>query len=176
MFYYAVQVVTGKEKAFIKNAKIALEKINSNIEVIFLTRRLNIRKEGKNSWVEQPLFSSYVFLKCYSEISDFTVDTITKLPDFYHFLPSNAQLKPMHRHDVELLEHFNSIGQSLGPSIVHFDAEDRIVVHKGPLQGLEGNIIKVDRRKKRAKICIDFNDSPILIDLAFEILDKKSTS
>ena len=35
MFYYAVQVVTGKEKAFIKNAKIALEKINSNIEVIF---------------------------------------------------------------------------------------------------------------------------------------------
>jgi transcription termination/antitermination protein NusG len=40
------------------------------------------------------------------------------------------------------------------------------------LMGLEGCIIKVNRRKRRAKIRLDMNDSPILFDLGFEILEK----
>ncbi|MCL2557796.1 MAG: antitermination protein NusG, partial [Treponema sp.] len=40
-----------------------------------------------------------------------------------------------------------------------------------PLKGLEGRIIKVDKRKKRAKIRLDLYDESFAIDLAFEIID-----
>ena len=41
---------------------------------------------------------------------------------------------------------------------------------EGPLKGLEGLIIKVDKRKKRAKIKMDFANDSILIDLGFELI------
>jgi len=37
--------------------------------------------------------------------------------------------------------------------------------------GLEGRIIKVDRRKRRAKIQLEMNDSPISFDLGFDVLE-----
>jgi transcriptional antiterminator NusG len=40
----------------------------------------------------------------------------------------------------------------------------------GPLLGLEGKIIKVDRRKKRAKIKLNLYDDSFTVDLAFEVI------
>lgn len=57
-------------------------------------------------------------------------------------------------------------------SKVYFNEEDRIVVSEGPLKGLEGRIIKVDKRKGRAKIKLDFYDNSFAIDLAFEIISR----
>jgi transcription antitermination factor NusG len=36
---------------------------------------------------------------------------------------------------------------------------------------MEGKIIKVDRRKRRAKIQLEMNDSPMTFDLAFEVIE-----
>jgi transcriptional antiterminator NusG len=41
---------------------------------------------------------------------------------------------------------------------------------EGPLMGLEGRIIKVDRRKGRAKINLDLYNDSFTIDLAFEVI------
>jgi transcriptional antiterminator NusG len=57
-----------------------------------------------------------------------------------------------------------------GKSKVYFDANSRIVVTEGPLMGLEGKIIKVDKRKGRAKIKLDLYNDSFSIDLAFELL------
>jgi len=51
-------------------------------------------------------------------------------------------------------------------------ARNRIVVLHGPLSGLEGRIIKVDQRKKRAKIALDLCSDSFTIDLAFEVIEK----
>ena len=40
------------------------------------------------------------------------------------------------------------------------------------MQGLEGFIVKVDKRKKRAKISLDFAKENFLIDLAFDVLEE----
>jgi len=37
---------------------------------------------------------------------------------------------------------------------------------------IEGKIIKVDRRKKRAKVVLDLYDEAFSIDLAFEVIEK----
>jgi transcriptional antiterminator NusG len=62
-------------------------------------------------------------------------------------------------------------GPVAGISKVYFDQNSRIVVVEGPLAGLEGNIIKVDKRKRRAKVKLDVYDDSFAIDLAFETLE-----
>jgi transcriptional antiterminator NusG len=46
------------------------------------------------------------------------------------------------------------------------------VVISGPLSGLEGRIIKADKRKGRAKVKLDLYGDSFCIDLAFEVLVK----
>jgi transcription antitermination factor NusG len=58
-------------------------------------------------------------------------------------------------------------------ALVRFDDNDRIVVIEGPLKGLEGSIIKVDKRKQRAKICVDFGGTAHTMDLSFEDISKQ---
>ncbi|MCX7031488.1 MAG: KOW motif-containing protein, partial [Spirochaetes bacterium] len=56
-------------------------------------------------------------------------------------------------------------------SVVTFDENRRIRVVSGPLQGLEGSIVKVDRRKGRAKVRLDIYADAFEIDFGFEILE-----
>ena len=48
-----------------------------------------------------------------------------------------------------------------------------IVVIEGPLKGIEGNIIKVDKRKQRAKIRVEFAGTAHTMDLSFEDIERK---
>jgi len=72
-----------------------------------------------------------------------------------------------------LLQHFLRFGQIADTSVVTFNENDRICVKSGPLQGLEGFVVKVDKRKQRAKISLDFANENFVIDLAFNILEEK---
>ena len=65
------------------------------------------------------------------------------------------------------------LGPKIGSSLVRFDENDRIVVIEGPLKGIEGNIIKVDKRKQRAKIRVDFAGTVHTLDLSFEDIERK---
>jgi transcriptional antiterminator NusG len=58
----------------------------------------------------------------------------------------------------------------VGKSKVYFNENSRIVVVEGPLYGLEGRIIKADKRKRRAKINLDLYNDSFTIDLAFDII------
>ena len=61
----------------------------------------------------------------------------------------------------------------VGPSLVRFDENERIVVIEGPLKGIEGSIIKVDRRKQRARIQVDFAGGVHTMDLSFDDIERK---
>lgn len=80
---------------------------------------------------------------------------------------------PLGDKDLSIIKHFMGLGPKIGSSRVRFDENDRIVVIEGPLKGMEGNIIKVDRRKQRAKIQLNFHGSTYTLDLSFEDISKK---
>lgn len=75
--------------------------------------------------------------------------------------------------DLQIIQHFLGLGPKIGQSLVRFDENDRIVVIEGPLKGIEGSIVKVDKRKQRAKICVDFGGAAHTMDLGFEDIGKK---
>ena len=140
---------------------------------IYLTRELIIRRQGKTLRQLQPMFPSYIIVETSGEIDSFTLAALKKLPDFYHFLNSNTDIIPLGNHDLQIIQHFLGLGPRIGPSLVRFDESDRIVVIEGPLKGIEGCIIKVDKRKQRAKIRVDFGGTSHTMDLSFEDISKQ---
>jgi len=170
MNYFALQVKTRAEDIFIKRALATLSEGDyGGIRLIFPRRKLPIRGKGVIRQELAPVFPGYIFL----EAETFQPGLYWHLRTtngFYRFLPENAEPKPLEGKDLSTLKHFVSFGEVAGSSIVRFDENDRIQVQEGPLKGLEGQIVKVDKRKGRAKIKLDLYDETFLVDLAFEVL------
>ena len=172
MQYYILQVATGREQAFVDNIKKLTPHLAEKHNFIYLTRELTIRRQGKLLKELQPMFPSYIILQTTSEVDSFTLASLKKIPDFYHFLNSNTDIVPLSNKDLEIIKHFLGLGPKIGQSLVRFDENDRIVVVEGPLKGLEGSIIKVDKRKQRAKIQVNFGGTVHTMDLSFEDISK----
>ncbi len=172
MQYYTIQVKTRNEQKFIKLFK-ALNP-DCDVEIHFLQRMLNIRKNGIVKPVLSPIFPGYLFIEV---DEDDSIDRyhwrFRKTEGFFRFLKSNQDIEPLSGKDLEIVLHFlKKNGPIAGVSLVHFDENSRIVVDEGALKGLEGCIIKVDKRKGRAKVKLDMYGNSFPIDLAFEMIKK----
>jgi transcriptional antiterminator NusG len=170
MNYYALQVKTRTENKFIRLFNAMHPEIN--FKFYFPQRRLDIRKGGQISVSTAAVFPGYIFIEASGdeEILAHQWD-FRRMEGFYRFLRSNQDIQPLADRDLELVLHFiKNAGPVAGRSRVYFNENARIVVVEGPLMGLEGRIIKVDKRKGRAKIILDLYDDSFAIDLAFEVI------
>lgn len=171
MDYYALQVKTRSEDSYIQRAAGFLTDDGGICaRILFPRRKMSVRKRGIVKTVLEPVFPGYIFLE-----SDVLVGTelywqLRTTPGFYRFLPDSKTPKPLEGKDLATLKHFLSFGPCADKSTVRFDDNDRIQVVNGPLKGLEGKIIKVDKRKGRAKVKLDLYDESFLVDLSFEVL------
>ncbi|MFI3257926.1 MAG: antiterminator LoaP [Spirochaetales bacterium] len=172
MKYFAVQVQTSKEESYISRVNTMLEFRSDCQRFIFLKRQLPIRRGGKTENEMKPVFPGYIFVQADSVDAElFNIMRSTK--NFLRFLQTNKNIVPLQHNDLALLEHFMRLGGVAEISTVTFDENDRIVIKSGPLKGLEGSIVSVNRRKKRAKIALDLSNQKFLIDLAFNILEER---
>jgi transcription termination/antitermination protein NusG len=167
MNFYVISVRAGKEEALLTIARRREDL--APVEFHWPRRKLTIRRKGKRIETLAPLFSGYLFLETES-ISEPIYRTIKRLPGFYRFLESNDRIRPLSGEDLELVGHFIKLGEIIGKSQVVFDENSRIHVKNGPLSGLEGKIVKVDRRKQRAKVRLDLYKESFLVDFGFELI------
>jgi transcriptional antiterminator NusG len=170
MNYYAIQVKTRAEDKFIKLFRAGHPQVSFPIH--FPKRLLDIRKSGKIKSSTPAVFPGYLFIEAADDGEIRACQwEFRRTEGFYRFLKSNRDITPLADKDLELVLHFiNNSGSVAGRSKVYFNENSRIVVVDGPLIGLEGRIIKVDRRKGRAKIKLDLYNDSFSIDLAFEVI------
>jgi transcriptional antiterminator NusG len=170
MNYYAIQVRTRAENKFIKLFKALHPHIT--LPVYFPQRRLDIRRKGKVTPSMSAVFPGYIFIEADSDENILAYQwEFRRTEGFYRFLRSNQEITPLADRDLELVLHFiKNAGPVAGKSRVYFNENSRIVVVEGPLAGLEGRIIKVDKRKGRAKVSLDLYNDSFAIDLAFEVI------
>jgi transcriptional antiterminator NusG len=171
--YFVVSVRTGKENAFVTAGRKAAEL--RDVTFHWPRRRLTIRRKGKRIESLAPLFAGYVFIET-ETITEPVFRTTKRLPGFYRFLESNERIRPLSGSDLELVGHFIKLGEVIGKSQVTFDKDSRIEVKSGPLAGLEGKIVKVDRRKQRAKVRLDLYKESFLVDFGFELIGRAARS
>jgi transcription antitermination protein, nusG family len=172
MDYYVVQVSTGKEKNFIEDAEFKNKFDELSYSIVFPQRILKIRKAGKVTEKQLPVFAGYLFIGT-DKISKELYQHLKRCKGFYRFLPNNQEPKFLEGRDFEILNQFISFGGLAKISQVVFDENDRIKVIEGPLSGLEGYIVRVNKRKGRATVCLDMCQTAFSIDLGFEILNKE---
>jgi transcriptional antiterminator NusG len=169
MDYYAIQVKTRGEEKFMRLFK-ALNP-SAEFSMHFPQRRIDIRRRGAIRQSTAPVFPGYIFIEAEQEEIVAGQWEFRRTDGFYRFLKSNRNITPLANRDLELVLHFiKKTGPIAGISRVYFNENARIVVVEGPLMGLEGRIIKVDKRKKRAKIKLNLYDDSFAIDLAFEVI------
>ena len=140
-------------------------------ELHFPRRRIDIRRRGVVQQKTAAVFPGYIFIEAQKEDILAHQWAFRQTKGFYRFLASNQNISPLADRDLELVLHFvKKAGPIAGISRVYFNENSRIVVTEGPLMGLEGRIIKVDKRKKRAKVKLNLYDDSFAIDLAFEVM------
>ena len=169
MDYFAIQVKTRGEAQFIRLFKALHPELP--IALHFPQRRVDIRRKGVLQQASAAVFPGYVFAHADPEELLSCRHAFRRIDGFYRFLKSNQEICPLSGKDLELVLHFlQNAGSVAGISRVYFNENSRIVVAEGPLMGLEGRIIKVDKRKRRAKVKLNLYDDSFAIDLAFEVI------
>jgi transcriptional antiterminator NusG len=175
MKYYAIQVKTRGEEKYIRLFRAMHPDFQA--EIYFPQRRIDERRNGVVIPRQTGVFPGYIFLELGNEDSILKYHWDFRRTDgFFRFLKSNRNIRELQDRDLELVLHFiKRVGPVAGKSKVYFNDNSRIVVVDGPLLGLEGKIIKVDKRKGRAKIKLDLYDDSFSIDLAFETIEPATT-
>ncbi|WP_151737086.1 antiterminator LoaP [Paenibacillus tengchongensis] len=189
MKWYAIYVHTGKEE-FVKR-EIYRILIHQNITCIAPKRKLPERTAGEFQDVIKPLFPGYIFLKVRMDISTYYL--IHKVPGVIRLLNYlNEKDKLMTAVNNQRLviadeeettngleeDCFKSIQESEMDSILRFTHHDEIIdyseihfensnfyVKSGPLLGLESQIRKINKHKRRAKIAVNLLGSERYVDV-----------
>jgi transcriptional antiterminator NusG len=123
------------------------------------------------------VFPGYIFIEAENEDDVILNQRLLRNTEgFFSFLKSNQEITPLTGGNLDIALHFvKKVGAVAGRSKVYFDENSRIAVLEGPLKGLEGRIIKVDKRKGRAKISLDLCNDSFSIDLSFEVIEPVKT-
>jgi transcriptional antiterminator NusG len=173
MHYFGIQVFTGAEEKFVTTVRRS--KSMSGIDLVWPRRKLRIRRRG--TWRDSlaPLFPGYIFLRA-ETVKDNVFEALRQVPRFVRFLPANDRILPLESGDLQTVTHFLSFGEVVDKSKVIFDENRRIKVISGPMMGLEGQIVKVDRRKGRARVRLELYKNSFDVDFGFEALEQSLPS
>lgn len=171
MNIFVIQVLTHGEEKFIARAnRISLAGESLGGSLIWPRRDLEVKKAGKKSIKQEPLYPGYLFYQA-ETVEPRDRQTLKRIPGFVRFLRNNQNIEPLSGEDKSLLKHFLSFGEVAQRSLVYFDEDNLIRIIQGPLKGLEGRIIKVNKRKKRAKVVLSLYNESFPIDLGFEVIE-----
>lgn len=168
MDWYVLFVETGREefvREWIKRHVLSCRCITPK-------RRLFEKRKGRVNKVERLMFPGYVFVN------------LTMSVDYYQRLTEIPHLLRVLGRDGES---FTNVPKSQIDPILRLIDDDEIVdysillaegtnvkVISGPLMGMETRIVKVDKRKGRAKVLFEIAGSIKLIDLGVEVLERVS--
>ncbi|WP_234410583.1 antiterminator LoaP [Caldalkalibacillus mannanilyticus] len=158
----------------------------SVIRVMVPKRKIRERREGKLCEVSKIMLPGYVLLNTYMNIDLYY--KLKEIPRCFRLLNINKynvdyDLKdvenqerqvtcftPIEEKEMALILRLAQYDEEIGFSQVHKE-NSKVFVRSGPLKGLEGIIKKIDKRKNRAKISLDFMGETQLVDVGIEILD-----
>ena len=167
---YVLQVLVGCEQQF---ARLAGQRLRTNgiddAAIHWPRRALQIRRSGRTTETVTPIFPGYLFLEVRARLSA-VLDAVLRIPGLMRVLPETSRATPLDSYDLELIRHLLGFGAVIERSRVSLASGCRIVVHDGPLKGMEGRIVKVDARKKRAKVRLDLYGDAFLVDFGIDVL------
>jgi transcriptional antiterminator NusG len=163
--WYVLHVYTGKENDVVNVLSRQLLQCKSMVP----RRLLRERKNGIWQNKIRNLFPGYVFI--YTDINVAMYYKLTALPYVIKILGNDRGPQPVPADEINPILRWHGSGDPLGISGMYVEG-GYIPVIDGPLQGMEGQIIKVDARRQRAKVNISLMGQPRVVELAVKMITK----
>lgn len=149
---------------------IALELGNRWPQVDFIVpEKKRIRRKNGNALEESVvLFPGYIFMRTTENIAALPLFCV---PNVYRILMDSEKNWKLRGTDRTLAEALFQTGGVVGLSKAYYDG-DRIRIVDGFLKEYEGQILRVNHRRKTAQICVMIEEKEMMIWLGFELIDK----
>lgn len=169
MSWYVIQVRYGHE---VEIAEKCLNLISKELILDCFIPKYICQKKIKGSWqdVKTILFHGYIFI-----ITDKIELLDVELNKVYGFTKiigkKNAEIYPLDIEEVNLLQSFCDSRHTVEMSVGYIEGE-HVYVLKGPLQGKEGLIKKIDRHKRIAYLQLNMLKKEIITKVGLEIISK----
>lgn len=96
------------------------------------------------------------------------VGLLRRVKDFYRLLPATGQPQEIRGAALDELKLFMGHGGYLGVSRVIFLPGKRIRAISGPMVGLEGNVYKVNKKKRQITVISSLSPDGKKFDLLYE--------
>jgi len=161
MKWYVLHVMTGEETT-VKD-KLLRDLPGTNA----LVPRRKIKERHRGIWKEviRILFPSYVFVQM--KLDEKNYYAARGIPGVFKFLGPNG---PAAVPDNQMANVLRWCGgeELVGLSRIEIGKEIKVI--DGPLKGMEGQIIRIDKRKGRARVKITLFQEAKEIDLGIEII------
>jgi len=170
MEYYCAMILSGQEKSFKQSAAAATEAAREGNQdfpssrFYVFERKLQNRNKGL---FDAMLFPGYVFFEVDSLTPDF-FEVIRSIKGFCRILYDNQNPVQISGQGLEELKLFIRNGEHWGISKVSFVPGQKIKAVSGPLVGLEGQIVAVNRKRKQITVQSSLTQDGKKFDLLYE--------
>ena len=161
MEYYCAMVATGEEKAFKEDAEKAAKDVFPDAKFFYFERKL---RTNQGRYFDAPLFPGYVFFQTERFTDEFFL-LLKSIKNFCRVLKSNQDPTKLIGASLAELQEYIQKGEYWGLSKVDFQTGKGVKIISGPLMGLEGQIYKINKKKKRITIT-----SAIFPDKKFDLM------
>lgn len=172
--WYALCVRSGYED-LVKS--IILRTLNDSlVSVLVPKKNVPEKRNGDFEWVTRKLLPGYILINtkmdakiyyrlkeipnCYNLLNKFQDDN-----DIYFLEIPDQEITPI----IQLMNDRGTIERSEA-----YLEDSTIKIKSGPLKGKEGIIKKIDKRKKRAKLLLNFLGDTKMIDVGIEVLSTEN--
>lgn len=169
--WYVVQVIGGREET----AKRLIEKHASDdtFQEVFVPRYRASRKTGGKMEYYYPVLTPGYVIARTRNVGSFE-SQLRGVPAFMRLLGDDTGFKPLDREERAWLQEWTKRDDRVLQGSTGRIEKGRLKILSGPLIGMEGKVVKVNRRKRKATVLMTIMGRPKEIELELEIVGKES--
>ena len=169
MKWYVGQVRSGHERKIVEKCRTMISK--DVLQDCFIPEYIR-KKKYMGSWhdVKDILFKGYIFMIT-DQIDQLNIE-LKKIPDFVKVIgKKKADIFPLNEEEVAFMKSFGKENHVVEMSTGFIQGE-QIFITEGPLQGKEGQIIRIDRHKRVAYLQLSMFNKDTTTKVGLEIISK----
>lgn len=174
--YFCINCVTGKEED-VRNriTKFLSLNIPQDFQVWFPLKENSEKRNKITETKNRPLFPGYLFVWWNGETeAQFPFFDIYLMTGVTRILKYNDGTHNLQGSDAVYARWIHSNNGLIKQSKVLYQEGQRLHILEGPLKGMDGNVIRVDKHHKRIKLCIDFAGRETEISFSVEFVEKST--
>lgn len=162
--WYAVFVKTGEEN----KVKERLDYRFKGDPVVMIPKKIiRERKHGKWSRRIRNLFPGYIFIHGAMDAANYK--KLWQVPGLFKLLCTDREPVQIPLYEIEVFSHLFDKKDTISESDIFLEG-DKVTIVNGPLTALKGKILKIDKRKGRARVQLTFLGEERVIDLGVNII------